>query len=254
MKYLFYISIFLITFAPIFVFAESTDSDNDGLSDEEEALYYTDPQNPDTDEDSFLDGLEVEKGYSPHKGDETRIYQYDYDGDGLNDWTEGWFHGDRGKADTDGDGVNDFDEVALGQGVNDPTNKIKFRRWIEVDLTKQRLYYFVDRVKIFNFPVSTGKPSTPTPPGDYKILNKIESKRYTGAAYDLPNVKWNMMFDKRGYYIHGSYWHNNYGIRTASHGCVNMRTEDAGVLYKYIDLDVPVKVTGKTPKGKVVGL
>ncbi len=43
------------------------DSDNDGLSDSEEALYGTDPHNPDTDGDGYSDGVEVKSGYDPLK-------------------------------------------------------------------------------------------------------------------------------------------------------------------------------------------
>jgi hypothetical protein len=47
--------------------AVSLDSDNDGLSDNEENLYGTDPKNPDTDGDGYSDGVEVKSGYSPIK-------------------------------------------------------------------------------------------------------------------------------------------------------------------------------------------
>lgn len=42
-----------------------SDIDKDGLFDEEEPLYRTDPLNPDTDGDGFLDGEEVASGYDP---------------------------------------------------------------------------------------------------------------------------------------------------------------------------------------------
>ncbi len=41
------------------------DSDNDGLTDEEEATYGTDSSNTDSDGDGYLDGEEVEHGYDP---------------------------------------------------------------------------------------------------------------------------------------------------------------------------------------------
>lgn len=41
------------------------DSDNDGLRDWEEELYHTDPLNPDTDGDGYLDGEEVNSGHNP---------------------------------------------------------------------------------------------------------------------------------------------------------------------------------------------
>ena len=43
------------------------DSDQDGLSDEEEKTYGTDPHNADTDGDGYSDGAEVKSGYNPKK-------------------------------------------------------------------------------------------------------------------------------------------------------------------------------------------
>ncbi|MBT4349346.1 hypothetical protein HOD19_01025 [bacterium] len=41
------------------------DIDNDGLTHQEELLFGTDPNNPDTDGDGYLDGEEVNNGYNP---------------------------------------------------------------------------------------------------------------------------------------------------------------------------------------------
>jgi len=41
------------------------DTDNDGLRDWEEELFKTDPRNPDTDGDGYLDGEEVNSGHNP---------------------------------------------------------------------------------------------------------------------------------------------------------------------------------------------
>ena len=43
------------------------DSDQDGLSDQEEKTYGTDPNNADTDRDGYTDGAEVKSGYNPLK-------------------------------------------------------------------------------------------------------------------------------------------------------------------------------------------
>ncbi len=43
------------------------DSDQDGLSDEEEKLYGTNPKESDTDRDGYSDGTEVKGGYNPVK-------------------------------------------------------------------------------------------------------------------------------------------------------------------------------------------
>lgn len=41
------------------------DTDGDGLADYVESVYQTDPKNPDSDGDGFLDGEELEHGYNP---------------------------------------------------------------------------------------------------------------------------------------------------------------------------------------------
>lgn len=43
------------------------DTDSDGLPDDLERIYQTDPKNPDTDKDGYEDGLEVANGYDPTK-------------------------------------------------------------------------------------------------------------------------------------------------------------------------------------------
>ena len=228
------------------------DTDGDGISDAKEmVLYFTDPKNSDTDGDGYPDGLEVEHGYSPHKGEGARIHEFDYDGDGLDDWVELWFGSSIGIKDTDRDGTNDFDEVVRGYNPVSLDND-RFPQRIVVDRTKQRLYYYVANIKLFNWPVSTGNPATETPSGRFVIDKKIPNKRYIGPGYNLAGVRWNMQF-KPSYYIHAAYWHNDFGIRTHSHGCVNMRLEDAALLYSYIDIGTPVSVIGETPSRYHVG-
>lgn len=88
------------------------DGDCDGLSEEEEAHYRTDPNNPDTDGDQLLDGQEIEVGSNP-------LWR-DSDDDGLLDGEE--VHGydtSPTDVDSDGDGVRDGAEVLLGSGPKD---------------------------------------------------------------------------------------------------------------------------------------
>lgn len=55
------------------VLQAAPDSDGDGLTDDEEVIYKTNPQNPDTDADNFIDGNEVFKLYSPIAGGVAQI-------------------------------------------------------------------------------------------------------------------------------------------------------------------------------------
>lgn len=246
MKYSYLFALILLL-SPAAAFA--MDTDQDGLTDEQELhVYYTDPNNADSDSDGFTDGDEISRGYSPHMGSSTRMHQFDYDGDGLNDWLEQWFGSDMALPDTDGDGFGDYEEVMEGYDPTDASAVRTFEntRRLIVDRTKQHLGYYVGGVMVAGFPVSTGNPNTETPAGVYAVQRKIEKKDYRGPGYFVPDVTWNMEFLPM-YYLHAAYWHNDFGLRTHSHGCVNLREADAKTLYEYIDVGVPVEVIGETP-------
>lgn len=102
-------------------------------------------------------------------------------------------------------------------------------RWIDVDLSNQMLYAYQGNSLVASFLVSTGVPAYPTVTGQYHIYIKLESTLMYGDGYYLPNVPYTMYFYK-GYGIHGTYWHNNFG-HPMSHGCVNMYTPDAEWLF-----------------------
>lgn len=102
-------------------------------------------------------------------------------------------------------------------------------KWIDIDLTAQRLVAHEGANVVFDFPISTGLPWTPTITGEFYIWAKVRAQRMTGADYDLPNVPYVQYFYK-GYGMHGAYWHAKWGT-PISHGCVNMKIPDAQALY-----------------------
>jgi lipoprotein-anchoring transpeptidase ErfK/SrfK len=113
-------------------------------------------------------------------------------------------------------------------------------RWIDVDLSEQRLYAYEGNTLVASFLVSTGVPAYPTVVGKFHIYIKLESTLMTGPGYYLPNVPYTMYFYK-GYGIHGTYWHNNFG-QPMSHGCVNMYTPDAKWLFYWAPLGTLVNI------------
>lgn len=232
MKKIFLPIIFIFIFLPALSQAEVLDSDGDGLSDkDEQEIYFTDPQNPDTDGDGYSDGVEIKFGYSPRHSGGRRLIQVDSDGDYLNDQWELTLGTGLLNPDSDGDLYLDGTEVAAGFDPLDP-RPIQREKLIKVDLARQHLeYYFGD--KLFgSFLISSGVSSMPTPKGEFKVLDKVFYKHYAGPGFDYPNTKWNLHFTtgKYRYYIHGAYWHNNFG-HPMSHGCVNVSYADMEPLY-----------------------
>ena len=77
-----------------------------------------------------------------------------------------------------------------------------------------------------------------TPAGDHIVLLKQPSRHMQGGvegesdAFDLPGVPWNTFFTYAGVAIHGTYWHNDYGV-PRSHGCVNVSPEAAKWIYRW---------------------
>ncbi len=114
---------------------------------------------------------------------------------------------------------------------------------IYVNLTTQTLSAYEGDALFMQTPVSTGLWGR-TPKGDFTIWTKIRATRMSGGSgsdyYDLPNVPYVMFFSNnevaasRGFSIHGTYWHNNFG-HAMSHGCVNMKTTDVAKLFEWAD-------------------
>ncbi|NPA26140.1 MAG: L,D-transpeptidase [Chloroflexi bacterium] len=114
-------------------------------------------------------------------------------------------------------------------------------RWVLVVLHKQRLYAMESGYPVREFPVSTGLPNTPTVTGTFRVSRKYRVAPMWGPGYYIPDVPYTMYFYK-GYALHGAYWHNAFG-RPMSHGCVNLRVEDARWLFEeWVDIGTVVHV------------
>lgn len=175
----------------------------------------------------------------------------DSDKDGLGDEIELKLGTDILDVDSDGDSYSDGEEVFNGYNPLVGENNQAVGRRVEVDLNTQQMKYYFNNILIGTAPVSTGKIGTDTPTGKFAIIRKLPVYRYVGPGYDLPNTKWNLEF-KRSFYLHGAYWHNQFGIRPMSHGCVNIGYKDAEKIYKFLKVGDNVKITGKTPRRALV--
>lgn len=109
-----------------------------------------------------------------------------------------------------------------------------------VDLSEQRLYAYEGDTLVRTTLVSTGVAQYPTVTGTFYIYLRLPAQRMVGPGYDLPGVPYVQYFYK-GYGLHGTYWHNNFGT-PMSHGCVNMPTEEAEWAYNWADYGTPVIV------------
>ena len=142
-------------------------------------------------------------------------------------------------------------------------------KWIEVDLSDLKLYAWEGDRKVYEFAVSTGRPGYNTPTGEFRVWRKVRSQAYRGGSkargdyYYLPNVPFSLFFgggdvpNGQGYAIHGAYWHNDFGIKNRSSGCVNVKPEEAGLLYNWAGPAMPeglgaLNVTTDNPGVRII--
>lgn len=116
---------------------------------------------------------------------------------------------------------------------------------IEVIIQEQTLTAFEQDEIVFHTKISSGQNKRPdpdgipwnTPKGRFHIYSKMPSKHMgdgnlAADGYDLPGVPWTAFFYETGVAFHGTFWHDNFGLQM-SHGCVNMRTDEAKWLFRW---------------------
>lgn len=148
-------------------------------------------------------------------------------------------------GDINGDGYDDVITAPTSwQGEGRPD----YYKYIEVNLTEQKLYAYENDTLVDSFLISSGvRGKYDTPTGNFQVFLKRESTDMTWFYgpddpdnYDLEDVPHVLSFFGP-YTIHGTYWHNNFG-HTMSHGCVNASRKDAAWLYQWASLGIPVFV------------
>ncbi|RRR66531.1 MAG: murein L,D-transpeptidase [Candidatus Viridilinea halotolerans] len=119
-------------------------------------------------------------------------------------------------------------------------------RRVEVSLSAQWLSAYEGDLLVFRAPVATGRDGFNTPVGDFAIYYRTPMQTMSGCmggeCWDVPHVPW-AQYIVGGVALHGTYWHNSHGTGVRpSHGCINLRIEDAQWLYEWADVGTPVTV------------
>ncbi len=117
-----------------------------------------------------------------------------------------------------------------------------FGKLLEVDVTTKRMYAYDNGQIVNTFLVSAGKPSTPTPLGEFHIWDKIANQTMTGPGYVQPNVPWINYFDHSGDAVHGVYWRpaSVFGNINTSHGCVGIPVSQAEWVYDWAPIGTTI--------------
>lgn len=119
---------------------------------------------------------------------------------------------------------------------------------IEILLGPQRVECYEGEHLVFTARASTGRlfadGAYATPAGEFTTFRKRGSRHMSAgnraSGYDLVGVPWVSYLTEEGISIHGTYWHNDFGV-PRSHGCINLTAEAAKWVYRWT---LPIVPTG----------
>jgi len=116
---------------------------------------------------------------------------------------------------------------------------------------------YINGTLAYDWPISTGRASLPTPDGSYLTVEKNNPVRMIGggppgsAGYYDELVYWAVRFTFSGDYYHSAPWSVvDQGTTNVSHGCVNLPPEDAQIYYNMAVPGDPITITASTAAGK----
>jgi L,D-transpeptidase ErfK/SrfK len=128
---------------------------------------------------------------------------------------------------------------------------------IVINLPSRMLELYSGNTFIKEYPVAVGKPSTPTPIGQFKIMDMEKNPTWVPFGRDYvvvsgPNnplgYRWMSFFELYG--VHGTNEPGSIG-QVVSNGCIRMQEENVDELFEVVGKGTPVRVTYERVKVKV---
>jgi hypothetical protein len=123
-----------------------------------------------------------------------------------------------------------------------------FGKVIVADVTTKKMWAFQNGKQVNSWLVSAGKPTTPTPIGEFHIYAKftvqdMSGYNLDGSKYFQPNVRWVNYFYE-GSAIHGVYWHplSWFGAINSSHGCIGVPDNEAQWIFNWAPIGTTIIV------------
>lgn len=120
------------------------------------------------------------------------------------------------------------------------------KTYIEVNITKQHLYYYKEGELVVesDFVSGTVSKGRSTPVGIYYIKFKKSPSILRGINWETPVTYWMPFFDGCG--LHDATWRGSFGgtiyYYNGSHGCLNMPYNNVKTIYENIEAGVPILI------------
>jgi len=119
-----------------------------------------------------------------------------------------------------------------------------------VSIPDRQLVVLVNGIVVAGFPIAVGADESPSPTGEFTIVNRVSNPTYYHEGVVIPAGKGNPVgtrwlgLSQKGYGIHGTNAPKSIG-RAASHGCIRLRNRDMENLFGMLHVGDVVKIRGE---------
>jgi lipoprotein-anchoring transpeptidase ErfK/SrfK len=137
---------------------------------------------------------------------------------------------------------------ALAQNELSPRDLAK--RTVLVSIPDRKLAVIEDGDILATFQIAVGAEVSPSPTGEFQIVNRVSNPTYYHAGKVIPTGKNNPLgtrwlgLSEKGYGIHGTNMPRSVG-HAASHGCIRLRNRDAERLFAMLRVGDVVEIRGE---------
>jgi len=127
-----------------------------------------------------------------------------------------------------------------------PAESVVVRK-ILVSLPERKLAVMEDGKVVKIYSVAVGKRSTPSPVGEFQVINRVAAPSYYKPGLVVPTGPENPLgthwigLDSKNIGIHGTNQPRSIG-RRASHGCIRMKNEDVAELFARVRVGDAVEI------------
>jgi len=130
-------------------------------------------------------------------------------------------------------------EDALGSSQPEVRQEAAPQHVLVVNIAERKLVVMQGHHVLKAYTVAVGKPSTPSPTGQMRIISKVVDPTYYHQGKVIPPSESNPLGDRwmglseKGYGIHGTNVPGSIG-KAASHGCIRMAKRDVEELFDLV--------------------
>ncbi len=140
--------------------------------------------------------------------------------------------------------------VAVSAQTAEHAAAARGKRRVVVSIPDRKLAVIDNDTVIRIFPVAVGADVSPSPTGEFQVVNRLDNPTYYHPGTVIPpgvgnpiGTRW-IGLNKKGYGIHGTNVPQSIG-KASSHGCIRLRNRDVEQLFALMEVGDTVEIHGE---------